>query len=150
MQPGKGYSITIRRPDPCPTTPLVLAEPSMAVTPWPSGLRLGGTMEFSGYDSTLRRKRLDALYRGGRRFLRGDLNREVFERWCGWRPMTPTELPIIDRVPRLENLIVATGHGMMGVSMAPATALLVRALVTGEDCGIDPAPYRIDPQWSIR
>ncbi len=143
IQPGKGYSITMPRPEICPTTPLILAEPSMAVTPWASGLRLGGTMEFAGYDKTLRENRLEALTKGAGRFLKSNLNSGVKERWCGWRPMTPNELPIIDRVPELENLFVAAGHGMMGVSMAPATAQLVRHLIDGEDVDLDPAPFRI-------
>jgi len=143
IQPGKGYSITMPRPEVCPTTPLILGEPSMAVTPWASGLRLGGTMEFAGYDEKLRAKRLDALITGAGRFLRSDLLGGTKERWCGWRPMTPNELPIIDRAPDLENLYVAAGHGMMGVSMAPATAQLVRHLIDGEDVGLDADPYRI-------
>ena len=143
IQPGKGYSVTMPRPEVCPDTPLILAEPSMAVTPWESGLRLGGTMEFAGYDEKLRAKRLNALITGAGRFLRSDLNSGTKERWCGWRPMTPNELPIIDRAPELENLYVAAGHGMMGVSMAPATAQLVRHLIDGEDVGLDREPYRI-------
>ena len=143
IQPGKGYSITMPRPDVCPTTPLILGEPSMAVTPWASGLRLGGTMEFAGYDEKLRTQRLDALVTGASRFLRSNLQGGTKERWCGWRPMTPNELPIIDRAPDLENLYVAAGHGMMGVSMAPATAQLVRHLIDGEDVGLDAEPYRI-------
>jgi len=143
IQPGKGYSITMPRPEVCPDTPLILAEPSMAVTPWASGLRLGGTMEFAGFDEKLRAKRLDALITGAGRFLRSNLNGGTKERWYGWRPMTPNELPIIDRAPDLENLYVAAGHGMMGVSMAPATAQLVRHLIDGEDVGLDRDPYRI-------
>lgn len=143
VQPGKGYSITMVRPDICPDTPLILAEPSMAVTPWSNRLRLGGTMEFSGYDEELRPKRIHALTVGASRFLRSDLSTPIEEYWCGWRPMTPNELPIIDKVPNLENLYLAVGHGMLGVSMAPATAMLVRSFIDGEDCGLDPRPFRI-------
>src|SRR5690606_20890821 len=55
VQPGKGYSITYQRPSPAPRRPLVLEEASVCVTTWPDGLRLGSTMEFSGYDSRLNR-----------------------------------------------------------------------------------------------
>ena len=61
IQPGKGYSITYSRPRTCPRVPLVLKEASVCVTAWNSGYRLGSTMEFAGYDSSLNRKRLDAL-----------------------------------------------------------------------------------------
>src|SRR3546814_9156814 len=54
IQPGKGYSITYDRPELAPKRPLVLYERSVCVTAWDSGYRLGSTMEFSGYDSTLR------------------------------------------------------------------------------------------------
>ena len=143
VQPGKGYSITMVRPEVCPDTPLILAEPSMAVTPWANRLRLGGTMEFAGYDDELRPKRINALTVGAEQFLRSDLSTPIEEYWCGWRPMTPNELPIIDRVPHIENLLLAVGHGMMGVSMAPATAALIRSFIADEDCDIDPAPFCI-------
>ncbi len=140
VQAGKGYSITSSRPAACPRLPLLLKEANMAVTPWPSGLRLGGTMEFAGLDSSLRRKRLDALRHGAARFLREPLGTHPVE-WCGFRPMTPDELPLIGPAPRFSNAIIATGHGMMGVSMATGTAQLVREMLTdGAPC-VDPAPY---------
>ena len=114
----------------------------MGVTPWPSGYRLAGTMEFAGFDATLRRARLDALVKGARRYLRVPVGEEAVD-WCGWRPMSADELPIIDCAPRFPNAVVATGHGMMGVSMAPATAKLVAALVTGSEPCLDPAPYAV-------
>ena len=142
VQPGKGYSITMTRPEPCPTVPLLLSDANMGVTPWPSGYRLAGTMEFAGFDAALRRARLDALVKGARRFLREPLGEQGVE-WCSWRPMCADELPIIDRAPRFPNVVVATGHGMMGVSMAPATAKLVAQLVTGAEPCVDPAPYAL-------
>ena len=144
IQPGKGYSITSARPDPCPRLPLLLAETSMAVTPWPSGFRLGGTMELSGPNHVLRSVRLEALRRGAARFLRTPIGPGAQEEWCGWRPMTPDELPVVGPAPRVEGLFVAAGHGMMGVSMAPATARLVGELVEGRTPFLDPRPYRVD------
>ncbi len=140
IQPGKGYSITTKAPADGPHIPLLLAEANMAVTPWASGLRLGGTMEFSGYDPDLNERRIQALRRGALRYLRTSSGEDPCE-WCGWRPMTPDELPIIDRVS--SGLVLAVGHGMMGVSMAPATAEIVAALVTGEAPPVDPAPYAL-------
>lgn len=144
IQAGKGYSITSARPDPCPTNPLLLAEANMAVTPWPSGLRLGGTMEFSGRNTTIRRARIDALRTGAARFLRTPLGEGPIDEWVGWRPMTPDELPILGPSPRDENVVLATGHGMMGVSMAPATAEVVAQLVTSGRSEVDLAPYAVD------
>ncbi len=143
VQPGKGYSVTTSRPDRCPHHSLLLHEASVAVTPWKRGYRLGGTMEFSGFDERLSRPRLEALRAGARRYLREPYGTEVEEEWCGWRPMTPDELPIIDRAPRFANVMVATGHGMMGVSMAPATGRLVAEMITGVEPFVDPAPYAL-------
>jgi D-amino-acid dehydrogenase len=140
IQPGKGYSITSQRPAVCPNVPLLLAEANMAVTPWPSGVRLGGTMEFAGYDERLNHRRVEALRRGAARYLPEALGADPVE-WWGWRPMTPDELPILDRVR--PGLVLAVGHGMMGVSMAPATGELVAGLVTGQEQAVDPAPYAL-------
>jgi D-amino-acid dehydrogenase len=144
MQPGKGYSITYARPSLAPRRPLVLQERSVCVTTWEDGYRLGSTMEFSGYDASLNRRRLAALERGAREFLREPLGPTMREQWFGWRPMTFDDLPIIGRVPGPAPLWLATGHGMLGVSMSVATAELVADLVTGRSPRIDPAPYRVE------
>ena len=141
IQPGKGYSITYSRPATVPTRPLVLRERSVCVTAWDSGYRLGSTMEFSGYDTTLNRVRLDALSRGAAEYLHDPVGAEVREEWYGWRPMTWDDLPILGRAARIENLWLATGHGMLGVSMSSATGRLIADLVCGRAPSIDPTPY---------
>jgi len=144
MQPGKGYSITYERPAVTPRRPLVLHERSVCVTAWPSGFRLGSTMEFSGYDATLNRRRLHALERAAREYLIEPVGPTVTEEWFGWRPLTTDDVPIIGAVPGQPNRWLATGHGMLGVSMSVATADLIEALVTGRPPDIDPAPYRVE------
>ncbi|MFK7820089.1 MAG: NAD(P)/FAD-dependent oxidoreductase, partial [Planctomycetaceae bacterium] len=57
IQPGKGYSITMPRPSQCPTRPLIFEEHRVAITPMVAGYRIGSTMEFAGYDSTVNRTR---------------------------------------------------------------------------------------------
>ncbi len=141
IQPGKGYSITTSLPDPAPQRPLVLREPGVCVTTWPSGFRLGSTMEFAGYDASLNRTRLEALRRGARAYLRAPWGDELREEWWGWRPMCVDEVPLIGASTRLNNLMLATGHGMLGVSMSAATGELVAALIGGAQPAIDPAPY---------
>jgi D-amino-acid dehydrogenase len=140
IQPGKGYSITFDRPALAPQIPLVLKERSVCVTAWSSGYRLGSTMEFSGYDASLNRARLDALRRAAAEYLREPEGPSVVEEWFGWRPMTPDDLPLIGRAPGLENLVLATGHGMLGVSLSAITGVAVRDIVTGAPSSIDPAP----------
>jgi D-amino-acid dehydrogenase len=140
IQPGKGYSITFARPALAPRIPLVLKERSVCVTAWSSGYRLGSTMEFSGYDASLNRARLDALKRAAAEYLHEPEGPSVVEEWFGWRPMTPDDLPLIGRAPGLENLVMATGHGMLGVSLSAITGIAVRDIVTGAPPSIDPAP----------
>jgi len=141
IQPGKGYSITYTRPARSPRVPLTLKEPSVCVTAWGSGYRLGSTMEFAGYDTRLHRVRLDALRRGAAEFLHEPEGPSVVEEWYGWRPMVPDDLPVIGRAPAIGNLILATGHGMLGVTMSAGTGELVAAIATGQAPPIDIAPF---------
>ena len=83
IQPGKGYSITYSSPQITPKRPVILYEPSVCVTAWPSGYRLGSTMEFTGYDDRLNAQRLGALERGAAKFLHHPVGPEVREQWCG-------------------------------------------------------------------
>ena len=142
IQPGKGYSITYDRPATVPQRPLVLFERSVCVTAWDSGFRLGSTMEFSGYDHSLNRRRLDALERGAAQYLREPVGPVRREEWFGWRPMTWDDLPLVGAVPGKRGAWVATGHGMLGVSMSMATAVLLGDLMLGREPILDPHPCR--------
>ncbi len=144
IQPGKGYSITYTRPEIAPNRPLVLKEPSVCVTAWGSGYRLGSTMEFSGYDTRLNRTRLDAIVRGAKQFLHQPEGPQRLEEWYGWRPMTWDDLPLIGAAPGHPRIHLACGHGMLGVSMSQATGRLIAELISGVTPSLDPAPY--DPR----
>jgi D-amino-acid dehydrogenase len=144
VQPGKGYSVTFSRPTRAPRIPVLLKERSVCVTAWEDGVRLGSTMEFSGYDSTLNRVRLDALVRGAAEYLHEPHGEHRLEEWQGWRPMTYDDLPVIGRAPRLSNLTMATGHGMLGVTLSASTGRLVSEIVCGKSPSIDIAPYRFE------
>ncbi|MFC3650678.1 NAD(P)/FAD-dependent oxidoreductase [Dyella humi] len=141
MQPGKGYSLTYTRPKQAPRYAMVLREAKVCVTTWDSGFRLGSTMEFSGYSEGLNRRRMDALRRGAAEGLREPEGPQLQEEWWGWRPMSVDEIPIIGPSARWSNLHLATGHGMLGVSMSAATGELVAAQMLGAATVIDPAPY---------
>jgi D-amino-acid dehydrogenase len=143
IQPGKGYSITMPRPVKCPAIPLVLEEHRVAVTPMKTGYRLGSTMEFAGYDARLNRRRLELLREGARPYLHEPFCEPVEEEWYGWRPMTYDGKPIIDRCPRWQNVYIAAGHNMLGLSMAPATGKLVAEMLEGKQTHLDPAPYTL-------
>ena len=142
IQPGKGYSLTMPRPAICPKMPLIFPETRVAVTPFQSGYRLGSTMEFAGYDESIRPERLQLLKDGSDGYLREPYCEPVLEKWFGWRPMTYDSLPIIDRSPSYDNVYIAAGHNMLGLSMATATGKLVAELAAGASPHVDPKPYR--------
>lgn len=143
IQPGKGYSITMRRPVKCVTLPMLCEEDRVAITPMLSGYRLGSTMEFAGYDATLNRQRLALLTSGAAHYFDETPAEPIEEEWFGWRPMTPDSVPIIDRSPTMDNVLIAAGHNMLGVSMSPATGKLVAEILNGAVPHVDASRYML-------
>jgi D-amino-acid dehydrogenase len=143
IQPGKGYSVTMARPATCPKIPLIFPETRVAVTPFQAGYRLGSTMEFAGYDDSIPPERIRLLKDGVFNYLHEPYCEPVFEEWFGWRPMTYDSVPIIDRSPKYANVLIAAGHNMLGLSMAPATGKLVAEMVGDTAPHLDMAPYRV-------
>lgn len=134
MQAGKGYSLTLANPRQLPELCSICTEARLAVTPMDGALRVGGTMELAGTDEsiTLRRVRgiVTAFARYFPAFEEGDFT--DVNPWSGLRPVSPDGMPYIGRTRRWKNLTVATGHAMMGLSLAPATGNIVAGLLTGE------------------
>ena len=141
IQPGKGYSLTMPRPRQCPKYPMLFQEHKVAVTPMLSGYRLGSTMEFAGYDTSINPKRLQLLKDAAELYLFEPHAKPIEEEWYGWRPMTYDGKPIIDRSPKFENVWIAAGHNMLGLSMGPGTGKLIAELMTGKDPHIDPSHF---------
>ncbi len=137
IQAAKGYSITIRNPALRPRHALELSEAKVACSGYKEALRLAGTLEFSGINTDLDPRRVRAIRRAADRYLvdwrRGDGEVE----WVGMRPMAPDGLPVIGRLPGLENAFIATGHGMLGITLAPATATAVAELMCTGRSSVD-------------
>lgn len=146
VQPAKGYSVTVAPEDPVPQIPILLTETKVAVTPLSEGrLRLAGTLELAGLDPTVNERRVRAILRAAPAYLRLDaVEAHPSEAWAGFRPCTPDGLPLIGRPARLDNLAVATGHAMLGITLAPATGDLVAAIVEGTPPPFDPSPFRVE------
>lgn len=144
IQPGKGYSITMPRPENCPQRPMIFEDCRVAVTPMQTGYRIGSTMEFAGYDTTINRTRLAMLAKGAEQYLHEPQTEPIEEEWYGWRPMTTDGKPYIDRSPALSNVWIAAGHNMLGLSMATGTGRLVSEMVNGEEPHIDPQPFAVN------
>ncbi len=143
IQPVKGYSITIEKF----RSPYRLAIPIIdddlhaAVAPLGDMIRVAGTAEFAGYDSTLtpaRIRNLVTLLKAILPELQYDAT--AVRQWCGLRPVCSDGVPIIGRTP-INNLLVNTGHGPLGWTMAAGSAHLLADIVSGHSPRIDPAPF---------
>ncbi|MDX1522590.1 MAG: FAD-dependent oxidoreductase [Anaerolineae bacterium] len=144
IQPAKGYSLTFKRPPTSPSLPLSLPEYKVAVTPMGEQLRLSSTLELAGLDPAINQRRLAAIRQAAYEYLLAAGKLELIEIWRGFRPLTPDDLPIIGRSEALENLILATGHGMLGMTQGPITGKLVSQIIAGEPPVIDLAPLRVE------
>jgi len=132
VYPVKGYSITVPIVDEAaaPVSTIMDETHKVAVTRLGDRIRVGGTAELAGYNLSLRDSRKATLEHVARDLFPrgGDLRRASF--WCGLRPMTPDGTPIIGATP-YSNLLLATGHGTLGWTMAAGTGRVVADLISG-------------------
>lgn len=139
VRPGKGYGVDYT-PAPVPLKAIVnLTDARVAVTPLDGTLRLCGTMEFAGLDTNVNQARVDAIRRAASRYFGGWSDPVPGPAWAGARPMTPDGMPIIGELPGTDNGWVATGHGMLGLTMGPATG---RAVAEAIHAGSSPELLR--------
>lgn len=146
MQPSKGYSVTFERTDACPVIPMGLLEAKVVLTPLDKTFRVAGTMEFAGFDRTYQKRRIQAVVNSIPAYF-PDVDpsaMDVVEIWQGFRPCSPDGLPYLGRPKHIKNLIVAAGHGMLGVTQAPISGKIVARLAAGEDPALDIAPLSPD------
>ena len=129
MQAGKGYSITVANPGIKLRHPTYLHEAKVACSPFPGVLRLTGAMDLSGLNQKMHARRIAAIWRGAGKYFQDWGPCDGQSEWMGLRPLTPDGLPAIGRAPGFENLYVATGHQMLGVTLAPATAAALADLI---------------------
>ena len=116
---------------------MLFPEHKVGVTPFEDGYRLGSMMEFTGFDTSIPERRIRQLRESAKPYLVEPFTEDVHERWYGWRPMTWDSLPIIGRTPQLTNAFLATGHNMLGLSLAPATGKLIAELMQDQPSHID-------------
>ena len=143
MQAGKGYSITLQSPPRLPSICAILTEARVAMTPMGKALRVGGTMEIiaaaDANSGSARPARVRGITRSVPEYF-PDFREEDFRDapvWSGLRPCSPDGMPYLGRFGRYSNLSAATGHSMMGVSLAPATGKLMAEILSGEKPSID-------------
>jgi D-amino-acid dehydrogenase len=145
VQPAKGYSVTFDDSQRRPSLSIPVSDDQLhaAVVPLEGAIRVAGTAEFAGYDRTVNADRIRNLLG----LLREVLPRAQFDPltarpWCGLRAMSADGVPIIGPTP-VANLLVNTGHGHLGWTMAAASARLLADLICGGSPCIDPAPFAL-------
>ena len=131
LQGGKGYSMAFEELGNKVNIPAIMLEARATATPMGNDLRCAGTMEIAGIDFSVNMNRVKGIVNGVNSFY-PELNVQMPEQqavWSGLRPCSPDGLPYIGRLKHLKNVTIATGHGMMGLSLGPATGLLVAEIV---------------------
>ncbi len=145
MLAGRGYSMTIAKPPVMPRVCALLAEARVAVTPMENGLRVAGTMELGPPSDYVNENRVHGIIESMPQFYpqfsEADMHGEPI--WVGNRPCPPDGLPYIGRIKANPNVIVASGHGMMGLSLGPITGKLVADLLSGRETSLPLA--QLDP-----
>ncbi len=133
--PGQGYNVALPTDDGL-QHPMIFEEAHFVATPFADRIRLGGTMEFAGDHPAFDQRRVDAILRSMRDFLHLDPSKHS-ETWAGSRPMSADGLPFLGRPAHWNNMVVATGHGMWGLSLAPSSGAVVSELIIDGKASVD-------------
>ncbi len=145
LQAGKGYSINILDKTKI-TIPAILSEAKVAVTPMNGFTRIAGTMEIAGINKNISKARVDTIVKLSKNYY-PDLkikSTDINNASSGLRPVSPDGLPYIGRSSKCDNLIIATGHAMMGWSMATATGLIVSEILEKKKLSLNIESYSPD------
>ena len=158
IMPGKGYSMTVDVPHQPLRYPCILLEAKVAITPWAKRLRIGSTMEIGAMNDKILFPRVQGILEAVPRFFPGYADDPAFRElanldtlkanltekvWFGYRPLSADGLPYIGFAKKTENLMIATGHAMLGLSMAAATGKLVSEMAGGKATSIGVAAFRV-------
>lgn len=148
LQPAKGYSVTIPGAelggvDTGMSIPCLVTDQKISITPMPGGIRFSGTLGLQGYDLSVDERRAAPIRRHAALYC-GEDQVAPIKTWAGLRPASPDGLPFIGRLPKMDNVWVASGHGMLGVTLGPITGQLIAELIGGKSPSLDVNPFRID------
>lgn len=146
LQPGKGYSYTYPYVEKNIKYPAILVDGRCAITPWGNALRIGGTMELSGINNKVLVKRMEGIYRSAKDFYPGlKIDFPPVEKiWSGLRPVTPDGLPYIGKHEDYDNLVIAGGHAMLGISMGTGTGKIVSEMLQRKTTTVDISAFRVE------
>ena len=144
---GRGYSITMEDSPYKLNHPAILVEGRTAVTPMDGNkIRFGGTMEITSTKAAPRMNRVQGILDAVKRFLpEFDIPMPPQEKiWYGYRPCSADGLPYIGRVKKWKNVVVATGHAMLGLSLGAGTGKIVSEIVNEQPLSMDIRPFTVE------
>ncbi|MDE3250853.1 MAG: FAD-dependent oxidoreductase [Bacteroidota bacterium] len=147
LVPGRGYSVTLEDSPYKLNHPAILVEGRTAVTPMDGNkIRFGGTMEITSTNTPPRVKRVQGILNAVKRFFPDfDIPMPATDKiWYGYRPCSADGLPYIGRTSKLNNVVIATGHSMLGLSLGAGTGKLVSELVNGQPPSMDITPFAVE------
>ena len=145
LQAGKGYRINVNRETNI-SLPAILAEAKAAVTPMNGFTRFAGTMEIAGISDKINPVRVKAIAKAAQDYYKhvSITEEEIRGASSGLRPLSPDGLPYIGRTQKCSNLTIATGHAMMGWSMATGTGKLVAEIISENKTSLELNPFSPD------
>lgn len=134
LQAGKGYSLTLTKPAELPHLCSIFVEAKVAITPMGDSLRFAGTMEVGGLDLSIKPSRVRGIVKSVHQYFPkfSEADFSEVKPWAGLRPVSPDGIPYLGKAPGLDNLVVSSGHAMMGLSLGPVTGRLVTDVLLGQ------------------
>ena len=147
LVPGRGYSVTLEDSPYHVNYPAILVEGRAAITPMDGNkIRFGGTMEITSTNTPPRYARVQGILNAVKRFFpEFDVPMPPAEKiWYGYRPCSADGLPYIGRIKKYNNVVIATGHSMLGLSLGAGTGRLVSELVDERPTSIDLTPFAVE------
>ena len=143
IESERGYHVEFIEPSVMPKHPTMFTAGKFVATPMDGRLRCAGVVEFGGLDMPPSKAPTELIKKQVREIF-PDMRYKKTETWQGHRPALTASLPVIGKLPNRENVILAFGHHHVGLNSGAKTGRIVADLVTGNDSGIDLAPYSAD------
>ncbi len=141
---GRGYSLTFENFPFRINHPIILSEGKVALTPMANNkIRFGGTMEITSTKMPPKINRIKGIIESVKKYF-PDLDIPVPSQdkiWYGYRPCSADGLPYIGKVNQYKNLVIATGHSMLGLSLGAATGKLVSEIINDEPVSMNIQPF---------
>lgn len=151
IAPAKGYVVDLEPGPGDPGHPVGVKGSMIVITPYRNRVRLAGTLELVGMDTSIDEQRTSAIREAANLTLPALSQRRTLSKWAGLRPCSADGLPVIGPSSVVKNLILATGHGQQGVLLAPGTARLVARMLNGSSVDQQRpfSPDRFSNSWRM-